>query len=243
MIFGLFGTLLPLLLLAAIVAGVVSIARRHEDDDEPGIGTVRRLVLYVLVFAAAMLAATGISLLIGGLFDALAGAVLIADSDTELAIGLSLTIVGGAAWAILWRVASSTVAHHPVERRSIARHLYFGTVRGVSLAVVMVAASQLLQWAFRVEDFDGNAAGFALVWGLLWFVHQRLLAADGPPSAVAHSLDRLYTFGAAFVGLVVFATATGAVLSEYLGDAYDATYGRSLTADESLALSTPARRA
>ena len=241
MIFSIFSSLVPLLVLAAIVAGIVAIARRHDDDEEPGIGTVRRLVLYVLAFAAAMLAATGVSLLVGGLFDALAGQVLISESDTELAIGLSLTIVGGVAWAILWRVASSTVANHPVERRSIARHLYFGSVRGVSLVVVMVSAIQLVQWAFRVADFEGSAVGFALVWALVWLAHQRLVALDGPLSPVAHSLGRIYTFGAAFVGLAVLSVAAGLVLGEYLGDAYDVTYGRALSGDAGAVFSRAAR--
>jgi Domain of unknown function (DUF5671) len=241
MVLSIFSGLLPLLLLAGIVAGIIAVARRHEDEDEPGIGTVRRLVLYALAFVAAMLAATGISLLLGGIFDALAGDLIISESETELAIGLSLTLVGGIAWAVLWRVASSTVANHPVERRSIARHLYFGTVRGVALIVVMVAATQLLQWALGVGDFEGNAVGFALVWALVWFAHQRLLTLDGPPSPVAHSLGRIYTFGAAFVGLAVLAGATTMLLSEYLGEAYDATYGRTLAGDPDAPLSRAAR--
>lgn len=234
--------LLPLLLLVAIVAGIVSVARRHEDEDEPGIGTVRRLPLYVLAFAAATLATTGVSLLVGGLFNALAGELLISESDTKLSIGLSLTIVGGATWAILWRVASSTVANHPVERRSIARHLYFGTVRGVSLAAATVAGSHLLQWAFRVSDFEGDSVGFALVGAAVWFAHQRLVTIDGPPSPVAQSLGRIYTFGAAFAGLVVLSVAAGAVLTDYLSSAYDTLFARALLGNPGTVISGAARQ-
>ena len=52
---------LPLLVLAGIIAGIVAIARRDDGDDiDPGIGTVRRLVLYGLAFGAGPGSFTGI---------------------------------------------------------------------------------------------------------------------------------------------------------------------------------------
>jgi uncharacterized membrane protein YsdA (DUF1294 family) len=241
--FGLFSTMLSLLVLVAIVIGIISIARHGEGEDEPGIGTVRRLVLYVLAFGAAMLAATGISLLVGGLFDAFAGDILISESDTELAIGLSLSIVGGAAWGILWRVAASTIAHHPGERGSVSRHVYFTAVRGVAIAVLMVSTSRVLFWLFGVDDFDGTSVGFTLVWKALWLVHWRMAESDRPTSTAAQSLAHLYLFAAAFAGLAVLAISTGTLLAEYLGNAYDHAYGRALTGVTGLAITLPERRA
>jgi hypothetical protein len=233
MILSLVSSLVPMLVLAAIVAGIVGIARRDEDhDDEPGIGTVRRLVLYGLAFVAAMIAPTGIGLLVGGLFEAITGGIVIAESDTELAVGLSLSLVGAVAWGILWRIAIATVERHPVERRSVARHLYFLAVRAAAYIAMMVAGATVLWWAMRIEPFDGNGPGFLLVAAGVWYAHERMQAPEALASPATRSIGRLYLFGASFVGLAVFATGLGSLLSDFLNDAYDAAFGRTINGGE-----------
>ena len=224
----LFG-LLPILILGAIIAGVVRIARSDDDvDADPGIGTVRRLVLYGLAFVAAIIGPTGIGLLVGGLFEAITGGIVISESDTELATGLSLTLVGSVAWLLLWRVAQSTVARHPVEQRSLARHLYFGAVRGVAALAMLVAGIQLLRWLFQLDRFDGNAPAFLLVAGVVWYGHDVLQTREAGLSAGTRSMGRLYRFVAAFVGLSVLAVGLNTLLEAVLGDAYDAWFGTTL---------------
>ena len=97
MIFGVLFSFLPLLAIGGIIAAIVAPTRRSGDGDEaePRIGSVRRLFLYGLAFIALMLAATGLSLLLGGLFDAAGGESVIAETKIALALGLSLTLVGG----------------------------------------------------------------------------------------------------------------------------------------------------
>ncbi len=244
MILSLVSGLLPLVVLGLIIAGIVSIARRDDDpDDDPGIGTVRRLVLYGLAFVAAVIAPTGVSLLIGGLLEAITGGIVISESDTELATGLSLSLVGSVAWLLLWRVAQSTVDRHAIERRSLARHLYFGAVRSVALLAMLVAGIALLRWVFRLDSFDGNPPAFLLVAGAVWFMHERLQGREGALSAGTRSVGRLYRFGAAFVGLAILATGLHALLDAVLGNAYDSWFGTTLAAGAFSPLSTELRSA
>lgn len=242
MILGLLTSILPLIVIASAIAGIVAIARRDEDEADPGIGTVRRLVLYGLAFGAAMVAPTGVGLLLGGLFEALTGDLVIAQSDTELAFGLSFTLVGSAAWGILWRIASATLARHPVEQRSLARHVYFGAVRGVALVAMMVGGASLLRFAFGLDDFSGNAAGFLLSAGGVWLFHQRLQAREVSASAGTRSIGRLYLFGAAFVGLAVLAGGLQSLLAALFDGVYDAATARTLATGGGL-LSNAARGA
>lgn len=239
----LFG-LLPVIVLGAIIAGIVRIARSDDDvDSDPGIGTVRRLVLYGLAFVAALIGPTGIGLLIGGLFEAITGGIVISESDTELATGLSLTLVGSVAWLLLWRLAQSTVAHHPVEQRSLARHLYFGAVRGVAALAMLVAGIQFLRWLFRLDPFDGNAPAFLLVAGAVWYAHDVLQSREAALSAGTRAMGRLYRFAASFIGLAVLAVGLHTLLNVVLADAYDAWLGTTLDSGQRSVLSSDLREA
>ncbi len=115
MIFGVLFSFLPLLAIGGIIAAIVAATRRSGDGDEaePRIGSVRRLFLYGLAFIALMLAATGLSLLLGGLFDAAGGESVIAESKTALALGLSLTLVGGGAISMPLRSGASAIPAKP----------------------------------------------------------------------------------------------------------------------------------
>ncbi|MCC6238409.1 MAG: hypothetical protein IT299_12685 [Dehalococcoidia bacterium] len=244
MIVSLLVGLLPVIVIAAIIAGVVRISRDDDDvDADPGIGTVRRLVLYGLSFVAALIGPTGIGLLIGGLLEAITGGIVIAESDTELATGLSLTLVGSVAWLLLWRLAQSTIRRHPVEQRSLARHLYFGAVRGTAAVAMLVAGIEVLRWLLRLDRFDGNAPAFLLVAGAVWYVHDQIQSREAALSAGTRSMGRLYRFAAAFLGLSVLAVGLHSLLDAVLADAYDTWFGTTLDSGEFSVLSRDLREA
>lgn len=208
--------------LVAIVVAAVAGARRHGDtaDGEPGIGTMRRLILYGLAAVALGIAAFGLATLIGGLADAIGGEVIAERRSRGLATGLALTIVGTPTWLALFAVAQRAVAQHPVESRVPSRWLYFGLVRGVALVTVMVSAIRILGWAFRAGSFEGGPWGFALVWGGVWLFHQRMTHLHPAPEDVGF-LDRLYLHFGAVAGLVTLSGGAGIAVQQVLQRAYD----------------------
>ena len=233
MTFGILFSFLPLLVIGGIIAAIIAATRRSGDGDEaePGIGSVRRLFLYGLAFIALMLAATGLSLLLGGLFDALGGETVIAENKTALALGLSLTLVGGVAWALLWWLAERALAGHDVERRTPARHIYLAASCGVAYVVLIISAVTILRWLMSVDDFNGEPVGFALVGGAVWFFHQRQVARHGTPTPATQTIGRLYLFGAAAVGLGLLGSGLVGFLGAFLERAYDGAFAPALSGD------------
>ena len=94
-----FTSIIPLLLIVGIIAAVVFfIRRRGKTEDDPGIGTLKRLYFYGLSFVSLGVAAPGIILLIDFLLDRLFGSPTLSRGQTQLALALALTIVGTPIW-------------------------------------------------------------------------------------------------------------------------------------------------
>lgn len=228
LIFALVSVALTLALPIAVVVLLVARfnrARAEEDEpDEPGIGTVRRLFLYGLAAVSLALAATGVALLLGGLLGALFGDLVVADSDTRLAVALSLTVVGLPAWFVFMWLAQRSVQAYPVEARTDARWFYLAGVRAVAFVVAVVFAISVGRALLRTEEFDAGDWGWFLVASAVWAVHQ-LEAARHPVRARAvASIDRAYrAFGAAF-SLAVLALGVAVVVTEALSMVYDAAF-------------------
>ena len=221
-----FIVLLPLLLIGGVIYAVV-VARRPGSDDEevePGIGTPRRLFIYGLALVGLAIGAQGLSMLIGGALDALAGDTVIADSDTEFARGLAFTLVGTPAWVIFWLAGKRSLRSHPVEQRSQARRGYSALVRAAALLFVVFNAVPIGEWLLRVEPFEGGPLGFALVWGGVWAFHSRAAALESAPTTATRLLDRLYVYFAALVGLAMLGPGLARLLQEALQVAYDALF-------------------
>ena len=63
--FGIVGLLILIAIIGLIICGIIVWRRRasansQEADQDPGIGTVRRLYFYVVAFVALMMTATGV---------------------------------------------------------------------------------------------------------------------------------------------------------------------------------------
>ena len=220
--------LIPLLVLGLIVWGIVALVRRSregEEETDPGIGTVRRLFIYGFALLGVVLSAWGLSLLVAGLLDAVAsGADVIAEEDTGVALGIALTVVGVPVWAAFWLAGQRSLRRHPVEQRSQLRRAYFALVRAAALATVMANGFQALEWVFGVAEFDGQPWGWLLVWGGVWLLHQRLVAAEAALSYETRLLDRVYLYFGAVVGLGAIASGLGGVIAQALFAAYEALF-------------------
>ena len=232
MIFALLSGLLPLAIIGGVIVAIVASRRDHdrgdEADDGPGIGTVRRLFLYGLALVALSFAASGVAMLIGGALNAAFGDLVISERNSELAVALSFTVVGGPAWLLLAFAAQRSLAADAVERRSRARRLYFALARGIALSIVVVNAIEAGRFLVGVRDFDGTAWGWLIAWGGVWLVHERLAAMEPAPTVMTRLMDRFGRYYGAALGFFVLAAGAATTLEAPLGAAYDAAFRSSL---------------
>jgi len=231
-----FSLLTTLLIPVTVIAGVVFLVRRARGDDDgqeevdDGIGSVRRAFLYGLAFVSLMFAGSGIAMLLGGVFEAVTGDRVIADSDTQLAISLSFTVVGVPSWVAFVALAQRALSRHPIEARTSLRWIYLGAARGVALLIVLVRGVDALEALFSDGTFEGGAWGWALTWTALWALHEVLARSAAPAGREAQSLDHLYRAFGAVVGLFVFGAGLVSSLALPALQAYDAIAGETLLA-------------
>lgn len=132
--------------------------------------TVRRLIMYVLLFALVIVAAVGLGGLLGRLLTA--GTALAADDVAGLARSLAFALIGGPIAAILWRVVWRRLGEE-AERSPAGWGLYVAGAYVLSLVIAVsnlldtlssVVGGQRLQWRLSL------AAG--VVWAAVWFWHR-----------------------------------------------------------------------
>lgn len=220
------GPLISLAIPIAVVVGIVLLVRRlragDEAEDDEGIGTVRRVFIYGIAFVSLIFAGVGVSMLLGGILEALAGERVIADSDADLAIALSFTVVGVPAWVIFAALAQRAVGRHPSEALAQLRWLYLGFARGVAISIAMAQAATALPAVFGTGDFDGSSWGWALTWLAIWALHEFIVRSAPPTTYGSRYFDRLYRYFAAIVGLFMFGTGLVGTLTLPALRAYDA---------------------
>ena len=107
---------LPLLVIVAIIAAIVVLVRRHSGvEDEPGIGTLRRLYYYGLAFVALMVSASGAVMLVDYVSDSFGGPEILSRGATQLAMAIALTVV---ATHMALPLDSGSESHQPIPFRS-----------------------------------------------------------------------------------------------------------------------------
>lgn len=132
--------------------------------------TLRRLILYVLLFALVVIASIGLSGLLERLFST--GAVLASTDVAGLARSLAFTLIGGPLAGLLWWVVWRRL-DDAAERAAAGWGLYVTAIYAVSL---IVATSSLLGMA---ASFIGpqeprwySPLSNGLVWAAVWFWHR-----------------------------------------------------------------------
>ncbi|TFB53903.1 DUF5671 domain-containing protein [Cryobacterium tagatosivorans] len=130
--------------------------------------TVRRLIVYVLLFALVAIGATGLSGLVSRLLEA--GTALASDDVAGLARSLAFTLIGGPLAALLWWAVWKRLDDQ-AERSSVAWGLYLAAMYTVSL---ITFSSALLATALQLIDGDWTPSDFAtgLVWAGVWAWHR-----------------------------------------------------------------------
>lgn len=162
MIVGFVASLVPLAILAGIVALVVRATRGGDSFDW---GTaVRQFFQHLLGVGLAVVAGQGVSELLA---LALAGPGLVR-ADQGLAAPVAFTLVGvplyvGVMWWLLRQVRTDER-----EREALAWAVHLGVVGIISLVVSMVAAHDLLEWAVADTGSWPDPLAQLVVWGGLW---------------------------------------------------------------------------
>ncbi len=226
---GILGSLIPLLFLGGIIAGVVWLFRRRTGrEEDPGIGPLKRFYYYGLSFVALMVAASGLSLLVDYVADVVATTDLFSRGQERLALGIAMTLVGTPVWMLLWHLAQRSVVSVPWESRALGRRVYIYLVLTVSAAVAASGLITLLRWAFRVDEFNGGGIALPLVWGAVWAYHWQVARSSGREEVGRDPVRGLYQHATAWYGLGMLTVGSGIVLWRMLLLAYDTWLGTDL---------------
>ncbi|HEX6955322.1 MAG TPA: DUF5671 domain-containing protein [Agromyces sp.] len=130
--------------------------------------TVRRLIVYGLLFVLVVITATGVAGLLGRLLDA--GTPLVRGGAADLALSLAFALIGGPLAAVLWWAVWRRLGD-AAERSSLAWGLYLAAMYTVSL---VVAASALV--AAATAGLDGqwlpSELATGIVWAAVWAWHR-----------------------------------------------------------------------
>jgi len=130
--------------------------------------TVRRLIVYILLFALVAIGATGLSGLLSRLLET--GTALASEDVAGLARSLAFTLIGGPLAALLWWAVWRRLAD-PAERSSLAWGLYLA---GMYTVALVLSASALLGTALQLIDGTWQPSDFStgLVWAGVWAWHR-----------------------------------------------------------------------
>ncbi|GAB4099948.1 DUF5671 domain-containing protein [Sinomonas halotolerans] len=131
---------------------------------------VRRIIVYLLLAALVVIAASGLSGLLAMALDT--GTVLAGTRTRELALSLAFTVIGGPLAGLLWWFVWRRLPDRS-ERDSVGWGLYVSALYTVSLAI---GASQLLALVAalirgELQDWEDMVAG-GLVWSAVWAWHR-----------------------------------------------------------------------
>lgn len=130
--------------------------------------TVRRLIVYGLLFVLVVITATGVAGLLGRLLDA--GTPLVRGGAADLALWLAFALIGGPLAAVLWWAVWRRLGD-AAERSSLAWGLYLAAMYTVSL---VVATSALV--AAATAGLDGrwlpSELATGIVWAAVWAWHR-----------------------------------------------------------------------
>ncbi len=221
----LFFAVVPLTLGIGAVVAIVALFRRASDraDAEPGIGFLKQLYYYLLGIVALGIAASGATLLLGGLLDER----IIAGGETELALALALTLVGTPAWLYLWALAQRSVREHPAEAGALVRKLYIYLALGGAAAFGAGSLTEALT-SLLTRGFNLSQLALPLVMSVVWAFHWRSETREGQPTETARLTRRFYIYITAAYGLAMAGVGAAMALTATLGAAYDAVAGTTL---------------
>ena len=129
---------------------------------------MRRFFQYLLLYGLLVVAATGLSGLLGRLLE---GEALVSTGASDLARSLAFTVVGLPLFVGVALWSRRCFVENAAEARSLGWALYVSAASLTSLVVAMTGLSRVLEWVTGLEDYDGRGLAQLLVWGGSWGAH------------------------------------------------------------------------
>ena len=209
-------SLLVPLLLVGVIIWIVHTQRQGATASGRAVPSLRRALQYAGLFASLTAASIGVGNLLTAAFTR---AAIAGDLTEQVALGLSLTLVGGPVWLLLWRSVQANLRRDPTERASGGWGLYLVAVMTGSLIVAVVNLVRLGTMLLQVEAFTPGPLAAALVALPVWGAH--LWLQRHPALSPTSRLPALGVLAGSTVGLVTLAVGVGTIL----GTTLDAFYG------------------
>ena len=231
------GSIASFVVIVAIVVGIVALVsnrRRPTHEVDQGVGQVRRLYYHIIAFVALMVSGIGATMLVRYVVEKVANTNLVSPSQSQLALGMALTIVATPVWFLFWMQVLRSKRTFQVESQSLTHRFYLYVVLAISLGVAARGGISLLHWLFRATPFDGDNISFPLVWGAIWLCHWLGASGEGEAPGDAGTVRRLYGYGASGMGLVLLTLGVSILVRQLLLNAYDAAFMKQIAVHHSL---------
>ena len=176
-----------------------------------GLATLRRLILYVLLFALVVIAASGLSGLLERLFRT--ASTLVSGDVAGLALSLAFTLIGGPLALLLWWFVWRRLDDE-AERRAPGWGLYLTGMYAVSLIIATTSLLDLASSFIGTQESQWpSPLANGIVWAAIWGWHRWMWKHPRKPSS--HLEDVRAVVGSVF-GLLMGAGAAIAALSVLL---------------------------
>lgn len=199
------GMLIPLAVIGGIVYIIVNATRGRAERERASVGgavSIRRLFQYALLLAALLVAANGVSGVLGRVISDAA-----ARRGSELAGPLALTVTGVPVFWLLGRWIWHQLHTDPIERNSAGWSLYLNVVLIGALITAVGLVFSIADGFISGDGYDGTElAPFVVavgVWVAHWMAWRRI-----PPTL----LPEAHVMAGSAIGLGSMAGGAGVVL-------------------------------
>jgi hypothetical protein len=162
--------LIPVILIALIVVGIRKLAVGGGRDALQG-HSVRRFFQYLLLYGLAIIAALGLSGLLGRL---LGRTTLLAADQTDLARSVSFVVIGIPLYIVVAIWTRRKLIADPSEVKSFGWGSYITFATLTSLIMAMFALHDIFSWTVGIHSYSGPSIARFFVWGGIWITHWRI---------------------------------------------------------------------
>lgn len=163
------GLLIQIVLIALVVFGIRAI--RNNQSDAPIGYQFRNFFQYLILLVVFLASVSGFSGLLGMLADR---ADFVAADTSELALHLSLVVVGVPLFIVVGLWTRKRVQRDPTETRSLGWNFFFTIGILATLVTALFGAYGTVRIILRATEYDGFAVAQAVVWTAAWYSLDRI---------------------------------------------------------------------
>lgn len=224
--------LLPVIVLAVVL--VVTLNRKRFSTGDASTGSLRQLFFYLFAFAALLVAVNGISILVTYIVDSLRGGQFVEPDESQLALGLALTLVGGPAWLFAWVRIQKSVATDPEQSRFFVRGLYLYVIAAIAISFFAAGLISLINTILGGDELRGTYVARPVAWGGVWAYHWWVESRVSPQDRAATPFRGLYVYIVAAASLGMLLSGVALVLERLFNSAYTSLFLDDLIVSASL---------